>query len=128
MSPALNWTILLVGLFLLFMFWSWIPIERFDRYWKRNNEIGRPFLNTMVITGLPALVCEALIYTARLDIDTSVLFLNSVCCPDWSISEKRDADFWLGNVSNNGCNMDCVFHSIASSQHADSLRRPKGRS
>jgi hypothetical protein len=40
------------------MFWSWIPIERFDKYWRRNNEVGRPFLNTMVITGLPALYAK----------------------------------------------------------------------
>lgn len=58
MAPWLNWIILLIGLFIVFMCWSWIPIERFDKYWKRNNEIGRPFLNTLVITGLPVLYAK----------------------------------------------------------------------
>lgn len=58
MSPVLNWIVLLVGLFLVFMFWGWVPIERIDKYWKLNNEIGRPFLNTMVITGFPALYAK----------------------------------------------------------------------
>lgn len=58
MAPWLNWLILLIGLFLVFMFWSWIPIERFDKYWKRNNEVGRAFLNTIVITGLPTLYAK----------------------------------------------------------------------
>lgn len=58
MTPWLNWLILLIGLFFVFMFWSWVPIERFDKYWKSNNDIGRPFLNTIVITGLPVLYAK----------------------------------------------------------------------
>jgi hypothetical protein len=58
MSPWLNWLILLIGLFFTFIFWSWVPIERLDKYWRRNNEIGRPFLNTVIITGLPVLYAK----------------------------------------------------------------------
>lgn len=58
MAPWLNWLVLLIGLLIVFMFWSWVPTDRFDKYWKRNNEIGRPFLNTLVITGLPVLYAK----------------------------------------------------------------------
>lgn len=55
LGPWLNWIVLLIGLFLLFVIWSWVPLEHLDRYWAKNNEIGRPFINTLVLTGLPAL-------------------------------------------------------------------------
>lgn len=29
-----------------------------DRHWKRGNDIGRPLLDTFVITGLPALYAK----------------------------------------------------------------------
>jgi hypothetical protein len=58
MTWWLNWLILLVGSGFVFMVWSWIPTERLDKYWRWNNPVGRPLLNTLVITGLPALYAK----------------------------------------------------------------------
>ena len=58
MSWWLNWLILLIGLGIVFVVWSWIPTERLDKYWRWNNPVGRPFLNTLVLTGLPALYAK----------------------------------------------------------------------
>lgn len=55
MSGWLNWLILLAGLGTVFVAWSWVPLERLDRYWSWNNPIGRPLADTLVLTGLPAL-------------------------------------------------------------------------
>ena len=58
MTWWLNWLILLVGLALLFVLWSWVPLETFDRHWRWNNEIGRPLANTLVLTGAPAVYAK----------------------------------------------------------------------
>ena len=55
MAGWLNWLILLAGLSTVFVAWSWVPLERLDRYWSWTNPIGRPLADTLVLTGLPAL-------------------------------------------------------------------------
>lgn len=59
MPGWLNWFVLLLGLGVIFVFWSWIPLERLDRFWRWNNPVGRPLLNTLVLTGLPAVYAKA---------------------------------------------------------------------
>lgn len=49
-----NWLVLIVGFGLVYVVWSWVPVERLDRHWRWMNPIGRPFLDTLVLTGLPA--------------------------------------------------------------------------
>ncbi len=58
MPAWLNWLVLLLGTGLVFVVWSWVPTERLDRYWRWNNPVGRPFLDTLVITGAPALYAK----------------------------------------------------------------------
>ena len=58
MAWWVNWLVLLVGTGLLFVFWSWVPLERLDHVWRHANEIGRPLVNTLVLTGLPALYAK----------------------------------------------------------------------
>ena len=59
MPGWLNWIVLLLGLGVVFVVWSWVPLERLDRFWRWNNPVGRPFLNTLMLTGLPALYAKA---------------------------------------------------------------------
>jgi hypothetical protein len=33
-------------------------MERLDKYWHLNNEIGRPLAHTLVLTGIPALYAK----------------------------------------------------------------------
>lgn len=54
MAGGINWVVLLSGLAVVFVFWSWVPLERLDRYWKWNNPVGRPLLHTIVLIGVPA--------------------------------------------------------------------------
>lgn len=54
----LNWLVLLVGLGLLFVVWSWVPLERLDRRSRLSNPVIRPLLDTVVLTGLPALYAK----------------------------------------------------------------------
>jgi len=60
MSWWLNWLILLFGSILVFIIWGFIsPFTLWlDFHWKRGNEVGRPLLHTLVITGLPALYAK----------------------------------------------------------------------
>jgi hypothetical protein len=60
MSWWLNWIILLFGTIFIFVIYGWIsPLTLWlDRHWKRGNDIGRPILDTFVITGLPALYAK----------------------------------------------------------------------
>jgi hypothetical protein len=58
MTEWQSWLLLLVGLAVLFVMWSWVPLERLDRYWSLNNPVGRPLLHTVVLTGLPALYAK----------------------------------------------------------------------
>lgn len=53
------WFLFLVGYLLVFIVWSHVPIERFDRHVRWMNPIGRPMLNALVLTGLPALYAYA---------------------------------------------------------------------
>jgi len=59
MHGWVNWVGLLLGLGVLFVLWSWVPLERLDRFWTWSNPVGRPLLNTIVLTGLPALYAKA---------------------------------------------------------------------
>ncbi|HCO96668.1 MAG TPA: hypothetical protein DIU00_22475 [Phycisphaerales bacterium] len=60
MSWWLNWIILLFGTVLVFVIYGWLsPLPLWlDRHWNRGNDIGRPLLDTLVITGLPALYAK----------------------------------------------------------------------
>ena len=58
MTQWLSWLLLLASLMVLFVIWSWVPLQRLDRYWSLNNSVGRPFLHTIVLTGLPALYAK----------------------------------------------------------------------
>jgi hypothetical protein len=60
MSWWLNWLILLSGTLVVFAVYGWLsPLTLWiDRIWSRGNDIGRPFLDTLVITGLPALYAK----------------------------------------------------------------------
>lgn len=60
MNWWLNWLILLLVTFLVFILWRFVsPITLLlDFYWKRGNDVGRPLLHTLVITGLPALYAK----------------------------------------------------------------------
>lgn len=53
-----NWLVLLSVTALVFAVWAWVPTERLDKFWRWNNPIGRPLLNTLVITGAPALLAK----------------------------------------------------------------------
>lgn len=55
---SLNWPIFIAGYIIIYIVWSWVPVERLDRYWRWNNRLGRPVLNTIVLTGLPALYAK----------------------------------------------------------------------
>ena len=50
-----TWAAVLVLVWPLFVVWSWVPTERLDERWPLNNEVGRPLMNTVVLTGIPAL-------------------------------------------------------------------------
>jgi hypothetical protein len=54
-SPIWPWLALLLAIWPLFIVWSWVPTERLDERWPLNNEVGRPLMNSLVLTGLPAL-------------------------------------------------------------------------
>lgn len=54
----LNWPIFMMGYVIIFFVWSWVPIERLDKFWRWNNPLGRPFLNTLILTGIPALYAK----------------------------------------------------------------------
>jgi hypothetical protein len=60
MSWWLNWLALLVALIILFVVWSWVPLQQLDRYWRANNAFGRPLLHTLVLTGLPAIYARVM--------------------------------------------------------------------
>jgi hypothetical protein len=54
----LNWSALLVCAFLVFFLFSWVPTQKLDPYWRWSNPVGRPCLNTLVITGGPAVFAK----------------------------------------------------------------------
>lgn len=58
MPNWLNWLVLLAGTGALFVFWSWIPLQVLDRYWKWSNPVGRSLLDTIVLTGCPMLYAK----------------------------------------------------------------------
>ena len=60
MGVWLNWLVLLAGLSLIFVFWSWVPLQLLDRFWKWSNPVLRPFLDTIVLTGIPAFYAKAM--------------------------------------------------------------------
>jgi len=60
MTGLTNWFLLLLGTGVLFVVWSWIPLERLDKYWPWNNQVGRPLLNTLALTGAPAVYAKAM--------------------------------------------------------------------
>jgi len=60
MSWWLNWLVLVVGTLVLFVIYGRLsPLTPcLDRCWSRGNDIGRPLLDTLVITGLPTLYAK----------------------------------------------------------------------
>ena len=60
MSWWLNWLVLVLGTLVVFVVYGWVsPLTLWlDRIWSRGNDIGRPFLDTLIITGLPALYAK----------------------------------------------------------------------
>lgn len=60
MSWWLNWLILILGTLVIFVIYGKLsPLTLWlDQIWSRGNDIGRPLLNTIVITGLPALYAK----------------------------------------------------------------------
>ena len=62
MSWWMKWGITLVCTIVVFAVFGWLsPLTLvIDRCWKRGNEIGRPLLDVLIITGLPVL-CARLI-------------------------------------------------------------------
>lgn len=57
-SDLLKWIIFIIAYFILFISWSYVPIERLDKHAAGMNQIGRPFLNTIILTGLPAIIAK----------------------------------------------------------------------
>ncbi len=60
MSWWLNWLVLILGTLVLFVVYGMFsPLTLWlDRIWSRGNEVGRPLLDTLIITGLPALYAK----------------------------------------------------------------------
>jgi len=60
MAWWLNWLILLLGTLVVFRVYAWLrPFTLWlDRIWSRGNDIGRPLLDTLVITGIPAIYAK----------------------------------------------------------------------
>ena len=60
MTWWLNWLILISGTFVLFVVYGRLYFLTLwlDSIWSRGNDIGRPFLNTIILTGLPALYAK----------------------------------------------------------------------
>jgi hypothetical protein len=60
MAWWLNWLILLLGTLVVFGIYAWLcPFTLWlDRIWSRGNDIGRPILDTLVITGVPAIYAK----------------------------------------------------------------------
>ena len=54
----LNWPILILCYLVIFVIWSWVPLERLDHFSRWNNPVVRPLINTLILTGLPALYAK----------------------------------------------------------------------
>ena len=55
-----KWFLFLASYFLLFILWSHVPTQRLDQHIPWMNSFGRPFLDTLVLTGAPAVFAKLL--------------------------------------------------------------------
>jgi len=53
-----KWFLFLIVYLLLFIFWSHVPAQRLDRYMPWMNPIGRPLMDTLILTGAPAVLAK----------------------------------------------------------------------
>jgi len=59
---AINWLVILLITFAVFTVFGFLsPLTLvIDRLWKYGNEIGRPFIDTLIISGVPAVFAKFL--------------------------------------------------------------------